>query len=272
METNSQRLEFTAIAELARRFVEQPPGPDTGNLVRFEYSVFSQNGEDGVIAEIFRRIGEGSRTFVEIGANAWGGNTNALADIMGWRGIMIEALPDRAEELRRKYRGFPGIIIQQALVTTTWMETFDAAPYHEVDLFSIDVDGDDFWLWRSMRLVRPRVFIVEYNSHIPPEQALVQPERREHVPWHWDFFGASVLAFIALGRELGYTLVHTDSHGVNAIFVRDDQLPHFADIDLTRIPYHGPNFDGRGRYHGADPEGRTYLDLRSLGMDVHRVR
>ena len=261
MDQRDMRMDFAAFAVLASRHVVAPAGPVTGNLTRFEYNVYSQNGEDGVLAEIFRRIGPGGKRFIEIGAEPWQSNAIALIDLLGWGGAFIEAVPDRVAAFRDKYAGFRSVEAIEAMVTPDWVRAFDATGPVDLDLLSIDVDGNDFWIWAAFERMRPKVVLIEYNSHPGPDRAVVQPESAEYVDWHWDFFGASVSALKTLGSLKGYTLVHTESHGVNAFFVRDDLLWAFADLDLDALPLRAPNFDGRGRRHGPDQSGRSYLEI-----------
>ncbi|MFM9105686.1 MAG: hypothetical protein ACKOWF_03180 [Chloroflexota bacterium] len=261
MDQRDARLEFAAFAELAARHAVAPAGPATGNLARFEFNVYSQNGEDGVLAEIFRRIGPGGMRFIEIGAEPWQSNAIALADLMGWGGTFVDAVPARVEAFRKKYAGFAGIDAIEAMVTPEWVREFDATGPEELDLLSIDVDGNDFWIWAAFERMRPRVVMIEYNSNPGPHLAVVQPESTAYVEWHWDFFGASAKALMTLAAWKGYTLVHTESRGVNAFFVRDDLLWAFADLDLAALPLRAPSIDGRGSHHGADRTGRQYLEV-----------
>lgn len=263
-----QRLSYALHAELAKRHVEPPPGPETGTLTRFELSVTSQNGEDGVIAELLRRIGVESRFFVEFGAEHWEGNCQFLADVLEWDGLYMTGNPAYAWHLARKYRGNPGVAVIEAMVTPDNLDDLlrQAGVPWEPDVFSIDVDGNDFWIWDSLSACRPRIVIVEYNSHLDPHSCLVQPlaEGYHAEGSHTDWGGASAGALRLLGRHLGYSLVHTDLHGVNAFFVRDDLVPRLGALDLARVPLRAPNFYGQGKGHERDTEGRDYLDVTGL--------
>ncbi len=94
----------------------------------------------------------------------------------------------------------------------------------EVDFFSLDIDGIDWWVWKALECVRPRVVAVEYNASFGPELSVTIPYRPDFVR---DtevglLHGASLRAFVKLGREKGYRLVGCNSTGANAFFVRDD--------------------------------------------------
>ena len=243
---------------LARRYPAHLPD----GLGRFEHRVFSQNGEDGVIAEIVTRIGAPGRYFVEFGASAGTeGNCVLLADAAGWAGLFIEADPDLYASLEAKYRPLRGVRTLCAKVTpSSAAELFRSAGVPaEPDLVSIDVDGNDYWIWVALAEYRPRIVVIEYNASLDPAAQLVQPLDEG---WVWDgtaFFGASLGALSALGRERGYRLVHTDLAGVNAFFVREDLAAPF--VRAGAVPAHGPNYFMSGTRHPPDPQGRAYVDL-----------
>jgi hypothetical protein len=219
----TSRSTLLAVAELARRYGGDAPvaGAHHG-LGPFELRAFSQNGEDGVIAEILRRceaLEDGY--FVEFGAQQ-GVENNCAA-------------PDNVETLFAD-AGVPG----------------------EFDLLSIDVDGEDYWIWEAIEAHRPRVVVIEYNSGLEPGRRLVQP--RGTGPWSGtSFVGASLAALESLGERKGYRLVHTDLTGNNAFFVRTDVPGDFPAPE--RVLRRGPNHWLRGEALQPDPEGRAYVDL-----------
>ena len=213
------RAVYPALGELARRW------GGARDLTASELRVFSQNGEDGVIAEIFRRIGVGGGGFVEFGIqDGTEGNTIFLAQVMGWSGVYLEADDDGFAALERRFAANPRVRTLHAAVEPDTVEAlFDQAGVpQEPDLISIDVDGNDFWIWRAVTAYRPRLVIVEYNGGFDPRERRVMP----YTPgFRWDgtsAYGASLGALEDLAAEKGYRLVHTELAGVNAFFVRED--------------------------------------------------
>ena len=196
-----------------------------GDLRFFEHRCRSQNGEDGILREIFSRIGTTNRYFVEFGVGDGSEcNSAALALDQQWNGLQLEADPREFEQLAARYAPFPGIRCAGARVTPENIESVLAQ--HEVppepDLLSIDIDGQDYWVWSELVNWRPRVVVVEYNASYRPPVKWVMSRDPEHV---WDatsYFGASLAALEALGRAKAYQLVGTESCGVNAFFVRSD--------------------------------------------------
>lgn len=258
----TSREQLLALSEYARRLGGDIPGNDhLADLTLFELRVFSQNGEDGVLAEIVRRTGAPGRFFVEVGAgDGIECNCAALADLAGWRGLFIEGSDVGMDPLRRKYGPIPRVQTLQAMVTPLTVDAVLAAQGvpEEPDVFSVDVDGSDYWIWRALERHRPRVVVVEYNASLPPGRRLVQPGDKG--PWDGtDFYGASIDAFVALGAEKGYRLVHCDLTGANAFFVRDDLPGDYPDQpDVAR---RSANLWLGGARHPADPHARAYLDL-----------
>jgi hypothetical protein len=233
----------------------------SGDLTSAELCVFSQNGEDGVLEEIFRRIGACGGGFVEFGIETGvEGNCVFLAEVLGWRGLFIEADPAKFELVARRYRDRASVAVTNALVTPLNIDQLisDAGLAGEIDVLSIDIDSHDYWVWEATTAVSPRVVVIEYNSHIAYPTSLVQP-LHETDPWNGtDYFGASLAALELLGERKGYSLVHTDLAGVNAFFVRSDlagTLPQKADV-----PRRSPNFFLSGSGHPTDLSGRLMED------------
>jgi hypothetical protein len=233
--------QYLAIAWLRDRYKH-----DEG-LSAAELRVFSENGEDGVLAEIFSRIGIEKRFFVEFGVgNGIECNTRFLAEVLGWSGVYFESDRGPFEALAQRLSNRPDIAVAQQVVTPANINDLFAAAAvpTEFDLLSIDVDGQDYWIWEALEEHSPRVVILEYNSSLAAEERLVE-RRGSHVWDETDYFGASLGAIRELGEKKGYRLVHCELAGVNAFFVREDLAAPFLASPLPR----GPNFQLHGRRH-----------------------
>ena len=220
--TDRSRGIYPALSELARRYRGTSDPPD---LTAFELRVFSQNGEDGVLAEILRRIGVAGRTFVEFGVqDGTEGTTVFLAQVLGWSGAYLEADADAYAALERRFSASPRVRTVYAAVEPDNVEALfeQAGVPEEPDVVSIDVDGNDYWIWRALERFRPRVVVIEYNGDLDPASRRVMPYERGFRWDHSSGYGASLAALEALGDEKGYVLVHTESAGVNAFFVRSE--------------------------------------------------
>jgi hypothetical protein len=217
------------------------------SLNEFEARVTSQNGEDGIVAEIFRRIGTTNRYFVEFGVGDGHECNTAQFALSGWSGLMLEGNPADAASLAKRYASFGSLRVAQVFITAENIASiFEShGVSKEFDIMSIDVDGNDYWIWRARSGYRPRVVVIEYNSAYPPPRRWVMRYNPDH---RWDkttYYGASLSSFDALGKELGYSLLGTDVTGVNAFFVRHDVLraSGFRALDAARA-YHPPAYYG----------------------------
>ena len=228
------------------------------DLTGSEFRVFSQNGEDGVIAEIVRRLGpECKRTFVEFGmGRGWAGNCVFLADVLGWHGLFIEPALDDFTHLQRKYRYTSRVRTICEFVSPDNIDAFiTRAELDGLGVLSIDVDGNDYYIWRNMTS-RAALVVIEYNGSLPYDEFLVQPFSDK--PWDGTaFFGCSLAALTKLGEEKGYQLVHTEMTGTNAFFVADEHASCFTDI--LDVPTRVANYELLGHAHPRDRTSRTYL-------------
>ena len=221
------RFEGTVQNGLCWDFAARQRLMDERALESYGYKVYSQNDEDGIIHEIFRRIGCKDKTFVEFGVqNGLESNCHLLLHY-GWRGLFIEGSKSYCDEIAMRFK--PVITSGQLKVLNAFITREnindllrEQAFSGEIDLLSIDVDGNDYYIWEAISAARPRVLIIEYNGKFPPDLDWKQAYNAEHIWDGSDWHGASLKAYELLGREKGYRLVGTNLRGVNAFFVRED--------------------------------------------------
>jgi hypothetical protein len=205
----------------------KPRNADPKRLLRYGYKVFSQNDEDGIIQEIFRRIGTTNRKFVEFGVQHGFECNSARLLIDGWGGLWIEADAKSVARMRQHFETFlvaGNLTLIEKLVTAENINGIlsQAGVTGEVDMLGIDIDNNDYWVWKAIEIVRPRLVVIEYNTSLRPPLSLVVPYEPLRA---WDgsnYFGASLEALVRLGRTKGYRIVGCCFAGVNAFFVRDD--------------------------------------------------
>lgn len=259
--------------ELAAEIDRLKAGPrfrDPKCLIPFGHKVYSQADEDGILREIFARIGVTSRTFVEFGVGD-GLENNTLALLFdGWQGLWIEGAAAQARRIRAN---LPSVIRAKRLTVTDAFVTPDnindlitaAIPRRDIDLLSIDIDGNDYHVFEAITCVQPRVLVIEYNAKFPPPLEYCMAYGPTHVWKGDDCFGAS-LKFLerALARR-GYLLVGCSLSGVNAFFVHKDVAG-----DLFLAPFTAERHYEPARYYlgGASPgHPASYRTLeRSLAM------
>ncbi|MBI3634351.1 MAG: hypothetical protein HY228_01905 [Candidatus Yonathbacteria bacterium] len=195
-------------------------------LLDYHRKITSQFGEDGIIEKIFEVIGEKNKWCVELGAlngvhdsNVWN-----LLNHRGWSGVLIEADITNYKKLETLYRPREDIACINEFVSFEGNHSLDAIFANtqiprEFDLLSLDIDGNEYHLWKSLVTYSPRAMIVEFNPSIPNDIDFVQP-RDMNV-----FQGSSLLALVKLGKQKGYELISVV--GVNAIFVKKELFPLF---------------------------------------------
>lgn len=194
-------------------------------LLDFRRSVYSQNGEDGVIAEIFRRLPESiPKWYVEFGAwdGRYGSNCYALA-VAGWRGVMIEGDPVRFQRLQKTARRLHGRMapICAFIESGPHLEEILATAVVPTDfgLMSIDIDSADYEIWRGTERYRPAVVVIEIDSSTPPGVRRV---------WNGEPKPATTFtSMVELGASKGYVPV---CHTGNLIFVRDDLAGYIGEL------------------------------------------
>jgi len=231
---------------------------DGKRLEPYGFKVYSQLDEDGIIQEIFRRIGTNKRTFVEFGVeNGLENNTLKLL-LEGWRGLWIEADTNHVTSIKRRFSDVIAanrLAVRLAFITAENInDLIGAWGTGEIDLLSIDIDGNDFYVWQAINVVKPRVVVIECNWKFPPPLSIVQAYDPNNFWRNTDYMGASLEALVKLGARLGYSLVGTNLVGLNAFFVRNElveekfQRPFSAQNHYNRRDFLWPYFAG----HTAD--------------------
>ena len=199
-----------------------------------EFKIYSQNGEDGILIYIFSQIGTTNKTFIEFGIETGKEcNTAALIRYFGWNGLLMDGGRSNIRKAtdyysdRDVYR-HAQLKISQCFVTTDNINQVikEHEITGEIDLLSIDIDGNDYWIWETINVVNPRVVVIEYNASFGSERLITVPydpsfQRFNKHKSGW-YHGASIAALTHLARLKNYRLVCADSKGCNVFFVRDD--------------------------------------------------
>jgi predicted O-methyltransferase YrrM len=248
--------------ELARQLASQPRFQDPKRLLASAFKVYSQGPEDGMIAEVFRRIGLGARRFVEFGVESGLECNSAFLLVQGWSGAWIEGSSRHAGKAHRNFKGYPVEVVNDFVT----VENADAliarlAGEDELDLLSIDIDFNDYWVWRAITTVRPRLLVIEYNATLPPDLRKTVPYAAQGGWTGSNYFGASLGALEALGLEKGYSLVGCSPSGVNAFFVRDDLVGDRFCAPFTAVNHYEPPRYGLVGPSGHSPGMGPWIDV-----------
>lgn len=215
------------------------------NLFDVEFQVFSQWGDDGIIQYLINRIDFPEKTFVEFGVEDYKeSNTRFLMLNNNWSGLVL----DGDEENIRKIRSDPSywtheLFAQQLFVTKENInEAINSGLIKkgfgkELGILSIDIDGNDYWVWNEINIVNPVLVVAEFNSAFGPNRAVTVPYKPDFVmnrianPFYW---GASLRALYNLANEKGYTFIGCNSNGNNAYFVRNDKLSGLTPVSCEQ--------------------------------------
>ena len=232
------------------------------DLTHYEKTLYSQNGEDGVLSKIFRLIDSPSKFGVEFGAydGITGSNTHLLK-LQGWSTLLLDrAYDDPDKNLHKEFITAENI--------NTLFEKYEV-PFH-FSLVSIDIDYNDFYIWQAINDdYAPDVVVIEYNAtHLPNEDKVVK-YRPYYVGDATNYYGASALAFYQLGRSKGYSLVYAEKNGVNLFFIKDALLQeknisfkNMNDVEkIYRYPTYGTGPNGG---HPYDFKNREYFSSTQL--------
>lgn len=212
---------------LQRHLYQNPRYQAADKLNRYEFQAFSQFGEDGIIEEIFKRIGITNRFFVEFGVETGVETNTTYLLYQDWKGLWIDGSDDN---IRSIHRHFPRSLAKgnltaiQGFITAENIEQLfrQGNVPTEFDLLSIDIDRNDYHVWNAIGRYQPRVVIIEYNSIFRPGCQFVVEYDPNAI---WDGTSntsASLEALYRLGLQKGYALVASSFSGVNAFFVRED--------------------------------------------------
>jgi len=225
-------------------------------LNRFEFNIFSQNGEDGIIEEIFNRIGTKDKFFVEFGVHGARNNTTLLLT-KSWEGLWIEGTKAGFDKVKRKFHKeiqSSRLKLDHAFITAANIESLfsrNDVP-EKFDFISIDIDGNDFWVWEAIVNYKPRVIQIEFNATLRDSLSIAMKYNEDHVWNGTSYFGASLKALEILGKKKGYALVGCDFSGTNAFFVSTEE-----DLSKFESPFTAENHYEPPRYFLQRENGHT---------------
>ncbi len=230
--------------------------PDQAPLRDAEFKVYSQFGDDGIIQYLLSRL-PANPTFVEFGVEDYTeANTRFLLVHNQWRGLILDGRPDlEAVVAEQGLSMLYDLQASSAFITAENINPLisEAGFSGELGLLSIDIDGNDYWVWRAITCVQPQIVVVEYNAVFGPSRAVTIPYTpaftRQQAHYSWLYFGASLAALCALGEEKGYAFLGCNEAGNNAYFVRKDLAAPFR----SQTPERGFR-DSRFR-ESRDPAG-----------------
>ena len=256
-----------------------PRGQRIRDLSEVEFRVFSQWGEDGIVEWLAGHVAVPNERFIEFGVETFReANCRFLMQNRNWKGLVFDGSAENIAALAQE-RAFwmHDLTAKSAFVTTENINGLirDAGFAGPLGILSIDVDGNDFWIWESITDVEPAIVICEYNPIFGDTRAVTVPYdpafRRFDAHHSGLYFGASIAALKRLGSRKGYTCVGTNANGINAFFVKDSLAA--ALLQLIEAPKafpsrHRDSRDRHGRLSFAGGPARLALIRDMPVVDV----
>lgn len=258
--------------------------PSHASIHHAEFTVFSQFGEDGILQYLVQRVPLATRYFVEFGVEDYlESNTRFLLVNDNWSGLVLDSEPRFIESIRQD--AWLWRYDLTATCTFVTRENIDETlraqvPTPDVGLLSIDLDGNDYWVWQAIVSIQPRIVVCEYNSLFGATRAVTVPYdasfSRGRAHFSHLYFGASLLALCRLASAKGYDFVGCNSKGTNAFFVRSDvsaALPKPSPAAGFVASTHRDSRDEQGNMNylrGVD-RGRAIAHLSVYDVDEDRL-
>lgn len=236
--------------EMSWKVADLPPNTD---FRKIGFKVFSQWDEDGIIQYLIHKIPIKSRTFIEFGVeNYEESNTRYLLLNNHWQGLVLDASASDIRYIRtdRIYWEFD-LQARCAWITRDNIDSLlkDAGFDEDIGLLSIDIDGNEYWIWEAIESVRPRIVIIEYNSVFGLQPiSIPYKEDFERTAAHHStlYYGCSLAALHHLAEKKGYRLVGSNIWGHNAFFVRSDVAGDMRGLELQEAYVQSKFRESRG--------------------------
>ena len=204
------------------------------DLVQYRHSQYSQNGEDGIIEAILSLVGISNRWCLEVGAHDGVEYSNTYSLVrQGWNAICIE-FSCQFEAMERTYKDYNNAILVRQQISPRAPDDLDTilgkhgAPI-DIQLAVIDIDGDDYHVWKALEIYKPEIVMIEFNPSFPLNVEFIQKEG--------EYIGSSLLSLVLLGIEKGYNLVCVVAN--NAIFLHKSHQIDIPNKDFRYLYYAG---------------------------------
>ncbi len=202
------------------------------NINQFEFSAFSQWGEDGIINYLTNNLDIKSKNFIEFGVeNYLESNTRFLLINDNWSGLIFDISKKNISEIKQHYYYWKYDINAAAARITAENINNLIEKYNfkkPIGLLSIDIDGNDYWVWKNLNIIDPDIVVIEYNFRFGKDNSVTIPYNKNFNRNHTDakslFYGASLKAIVKLAEKKGMKLVGTNLAGNNAFFVKEKLL------------------------------------------------
>lgn len=234
MSSHRKRMEDLLILQGRALALQNADRAPLHHLQDAEFKVFSQYGEDGVLQYLIRETGitRNETIFIEFGVQDYiESNTRFLLMNDHWRGLVMDGSRQYMDAVRNQDLCWR----HDLTAIDAWIDRDNinqlirnAGFSGDIGVLSVDIDGNDYWVWERVEVVNPIIVVVEWNSVFGPNQAISVPYdpdfQRDKAHYSNLFWGASITAFEHLAARKGYKLFGSNTVGNNLFFIRNDRL------------------------------------------------
>ncbi len=202
------------------------------NIHRAEFRVFSQWGDDGIIQFLVDYLDIEQKNFIEFGVEDYKeSNTRFLLVNNNWKGLIMDSSEKymksvQADDIYWKHEltATPIFVTKENINPLLKENGFEG----DVGLLHIDIDGNDYWIWKAINSIKPVIVLIEYNSVFGHDNPWTIPYKEDFYRTNYHYsnlcYGTSLLSLCDLAEEKGYAFVGSNSYGSNAYFVRKDKM------------------------------------------------
>lgn len=250
----SEKNRQTTLVESYKSQKQQQSLP---NFSSTGFKLFSQFEEDGLLLYVFSLIDNPVKCFLEFGSDD-GVNSNSanLHFHHDWTGLFIDGNKSAIERGRYFYKkwGNPSVKNPTFIHSMITRENINdlitqGGLSGEIGLLSIDIDGNDYWVWEKIDVIQPQVVIVETHNEFGMNDIVVPYDSAYFYPGkHPDYHGASPVAMTNLAKHKGYRLVGCNELGFNFIFLRNDLVPELKEVSVESVLQHPSNKEAQARF------------------------
>jgi hypothetical protein len=211
------------------------------------FRVYSQFEEDGIILYVLSMIDFKTRSVVEMCCGS--GNECMATNLIlnhGFDGYLFDGNADNIRQAKSFFESKRDCLLHTPVLTEAWITTDNvnnlltkSGCAGEVDLFSLDIDGNDYWVWNAIDAINPRLLVLETNNVIPADKSLTMKYQSDFnylTAPEPDYLGASLLAMVRLCKKRGYRLIGGHRHGFNVFFLREDEgTQFFSEVSIEEV-------------------------------------